>query len=160
MLEDIALEDRVYLDESGINRYIYRNYGRSLKGEKIFGEISGNRFARESFISALSNGKLLAPMCFQGTCNTELFNIWLRKVLIPELNPGSVLILDNASFHRSQESKKIIESAGCKFLFLPPYSPDLNPIEKCWANLKVKVRELLSQFSNLTEAIDNAILSM
>jgi transposase len=99
-------------------------------------------------------------MCFQGTCNTDLFNTWLKKVLIPELKPGQVLILDNASFHKSEKSKKLIESAGYKFLFLPPYSPDLNPIEKCWANLKVKVRESLSQFTKFTDAIDKAILSM
>ena len=99
-------------------------------------------------------------MCFQGTCNTELFNAWLKQVLIPELKPGQVLILDNASFHRSETSKKLVEAAGCKLLFLPPYSPDLNPIEKCWANLKVKVRESLSQFTKFTDAVDEAILSM
>jgi transposase len=118
------------------------------------------RFARESFISALYEGKFLAPMCFRGTCNSELFNIWLKEVLIPELQPGKVLILDNASFHRSETSKKLIEDAGCKILFLPPYSPDLNPIEKYWANLKVKVRELLRYAKSFTEAIDGAFMTM
>jgi len=77
-----------------------------------------------------------APMTFEGTCETNLFNAWLREVLIPELRPGQVLILDNASFHKSLETKRLIEESGCHLLFLPPYSPDLNPIEKCWANLK------------------------
>jgi len=104
----------------------------------VAGEISGMRFARESFISVLSFGKLLSPMCFQGTCNTELFNIWLKQMLIPKLKPGQVLILDNASFHRSEESKKLVEAAGCKLLFLPPYSPDLNPIEKLWLVMKAE----------------------
>jgi len=99
-------------------------------------------------------------MCFKGNCNTELFDIWLKQVLIPELKPGKVLILDNASFHRSETSKKLVEAAGCKFLFLPPYSPDLNPIEKYWANLKVKVRESLSKFKKFTDVIDHSILSM
>ena len=112
------------------------------------------RFARESFISGLHNGKLLSPMCFQGTCNSELFNIWLKEVLIPNLKPGQVLILDNASFHRSEKSKTLVEEAACELLFLPPYSPDLNPIEKCWANLKVKIRELLSKHGKLHETID------
>ncbi len=75
--------------------------------------------------------------------NTGLFNIWLKEVLTPQLTPGSVLILNNASFHKSAESRKIVESAGCKLMFLPPYSPDLNPIEKYWANMKNKVREIL-----------------
>ena len=99
-------------------------------------------------------------MCFQGTCDTKLFNVWLEQVLIPELEPGQVLILDNASFHKSAESKKLIEAARCKLMFLPPYSPDLNPIEKYWANMKVKVRELLPQIPKLTDALDAAILSM
>lgn len=81
-------------------------------------------------------------------------------MLIPKLKPGQVLILDNASFHRSEESKKLVEAAGCKLLFLPPYSPDLNPIEKCWANLKVKIRELLPKFKKFTDAIDVAIVAM
>jgi transposase len=99
-------------------------------------------------------------MCFQGTCNTEFFNAWLKQILIPELQPGKVLILDNASFHRSDTTKKLVTSAGCKILFLPPYSPDLNPIEKYWANLKVKVRELLRKISNFTQAIDEVIATM
>lgn len=81
-------------------------------------------------------------------------------MLIPKLKPGQVLILDNASFHRSEESKKLVEAAECKLLFLPPYSPDLNPIEKCWANLKVKIRELLPKFKKFTDAIDVAIVAM
>ncbi len=90
-------------------------------------------------------------MCFEGTCDTSLFNVWLKQVLIPNLIPGQVLILDNASFHKSTESQKLVETAGCKILFLPPYSPDLNPIEKYWANMKIKVRELLPKVQTLAE---------
>ena len=126
----------------------------------MLGEISGRRFARQSVISALFQGKFLAPMCFEGTCNTSLFNTWLKQVLIPNLSPGQVLILDNASFHKSGESQKLVKNAGCKILFLPPYSPDLNPIEKYWANMKAKVRELLPRVRNFADALDGAILSM
>ena len=124
------------------------------------GEICGKRFARQSIISALFKGKLFSAMCFEGTCNTSLFNVWLKQMLIPNLTPGQVLILDNASFHKSLESEKLVEAAGCKILFLPPYSPDLNPIEKYWANMKAKVRELLPKTKTLTEALDNVVLSM
>lgn len=150
----------MYLDESGVNQYLFREYGRAPRGEQVIGEISGKRFARESFIAGFSEGKLVSPMCFQGTCNTELFNAWLKQLLIPNLRKNQVLILDNATFHRSIESKRLIESAGCKLLFLPPYSPDLNPIEKCWANLKKKLKNLLPKFGKFTDAIDEAILSM
>jgi len=139
---------------------LHREYGRSIRGEKITGEISGKRFARQSVISALFKGKFLAPMCFEGTCDTILFNAWLKQVLIPNLTTGQVLILDNASFHKSIESQIVVEAAGCKILFLPPYSPDLNPIEKCWANMKTKVRELLPKAGSFTEALDIAVLSM
>jgi len=159
-LEKIDLEDRVYLDESGVNQYIFRNFGRAACEEKVIGEISGKRFVRESFISALFQGKLLSPMCFQETCNTELFNTWMEKMLIPKLKPGQVLILDNASFHRSEKSKTLVEEAGCRLLFLPPYSPDLNPIEKYWANLKVKIRELLRSGQEFISSIDQAIVAM
>ncbi len=159
-LKEIPEKDRIYLDESGVNRYLYRNYARASRGKKVLGEVSGKRFVRESFISALYEGKFLAPMCFQGTCNTELFNTWLKQILIPELQPGKVLILDNASFHRSNETKKLIETAGCRLLFLPPYSPDLNPIEKYWANLKVKIREFLRNFTRFNDAVDGAFTTM
>ncbi len=99
-------------------------------------------------------------MCFEGTCDTSLFNAWLQQMLIPNLTPGQVLILDNASFHKSAESQKLVEAAGCRILFLPPYSPDLNPIEKYWANMKTKVRELLSKANTFAEALDKTILSM
>lgn len=99
-------------------------------------------------------------MCFEGTCDSSLFNTWLKQLLIPNLTPGQVLILDNASFHKSAESQKLVEAAGCKLLFLPAYSPDLNPIEKYWANMKVKVRELLPKVTKFTDVLDKVILSM
>jgi len=99
-------------------------------------------------------------MCFKGTCNSDLFNVWLKEMLIPNLQPGQVLILDNVSFHRLEKTRTLVERAGCEILFSPPYSPDLNPIEKYWANLKVKIRKLLKKYKNLTKSIDQAILSM
>ena len=159
-LANVPENKRVYLDESGINKYLYRQYGRGLRGEKVFGEISGNRFGRQSIISAILNGKFLSPMCFEGTCNTDTFNTWLKEVLVPNLKPGQVLILDNASFHKSAESKKIIKNVGCDILFLPPYSPDLNPIEKYRANLKVRIRKLLPKVKNFIKAFYEVILSM
>ncbi len=159
-LEKIPLDQRIYLDESGINKYLYREHARSLRGKKVLGEVSGKQFARQSVISALCKGKFFSPMCFEGTCNTALFNAWLKQMLILNLTPSQVLILDNASFHKSAESQRLVEAAGCKMLFLPPYSPDLNPIEKYWANMKTKVRELLPKVHTFTSALDTVILSM
>lgn len=150
----------MYLDESGMNEYLYRQHARSLRGIKVFGEISGKRFGRQSVVSALKDKKFLAPMCFEGTCDTDLFNAWLQQVLLPNLTPGHVLILDNASFHKSVTTRQLVESYGCEILFLPPYSPDLNPIEKYWAHMKTKIRELLPTITNLTDTFDRVVLSM
>jgi len=116
------------------------------------------RYARESFIAAQRDKQILSPFCYRGTCNTDLFNMWLKDFLIPELKPGQVVIMDNAAFHKSQNTKRFIEEAGCRVFFLPPYSPDLNPIELFWANLKQKVRGLLERIKGikLADAIDQA----
>ena len=112
------VEKRIYVDESGVNEYLYRKHARSLKGRQVFGEISGRRFGRKSIISALQDKKLLAPMCFEETCDTELFNVWLKEELIPHLDQGQVLILDNASFHKSAETQKLVEAHGCEILWM------------------------------------------
>jgi len=142
------------VDESGINEYMHRNHGRSPRGTLVVGEISGKRFARESFVAAKCATKIMAPMCFQGTCNTLLFDLWIEELLVPQLKPGQVVIMDNASFHKSKKTKELIEKTGCELLFLPPYSPDLNPIEKVWSNFKKKVLTYLERLHNLTDAID------
>lgn len=144
----------IYLDESGIDQGMYRLRGRAPRGQKIYGEVSGKRSVRESFIAALWNKKIIAPMGFQGTCNASLFNTWIEKILIPELQPGQVIIMDNAAFHKSETTKKLIENAGCELMFLPPYSPDFNPIETCWANIKRKIRNTAHNFNSITQTID------
>jgi transposase len=81
-------------------------------------------------------------MLFEGTCNTEVFNQWLEHMLLPQLASGSTIVLDNASFHKSQQTRRLVEHCGCQLLYLPPYSPDLNPIEKLWANLRRRWRKV------------------
>jgi transposase len=161
-IEKISEQDRVYLDESGINRYLTRENARAPRGVQVYGAISGMKYARESFIAAQRSTQILSPFCYRGTCNTDLFNLWLKDFLIPELKPGQVVIMDNAAFHKSHETKRLIEEAGCRIFFLPPYSPDLNPIEQFWANLKKKVREFLEQIEGLklADAIDHAFSSI
>lgn len=150
----------MYVDESGINEYLQRTNARSIRGQKVYGAVSGSRYSRESFIAAQNQSSILAPFCYTGTCDTKLFNAWLEQILIPELKPGQVVILDNASFHKSKTSIEMIEKTGCEVLFLPPYSPDLNPIEKFWANFKRKVKEVLNLYSSLAEAIDQSFLKV
>lgn len=159
-MKKIPEKDRVYIDESGINKYLKREYARAPRGEKIYGAIFGKRYARESFIAAKVESKIIAPFCYTGTCDTLLFNLWLKDFLIPVLRKGQVVIMDNASFHKSQNSRRLIERAGCKVLFLPPYSPDLNPIETFWANFKKLIQNNLGKFKTLAEAIDFSFLTI
>ncbi len=97
---------------------------------------SGNRRPRTSLIAALQNKRLLAPVLFDGTCNTLAFNTWLRQALRPHLSADTVVVLDNASFHKSPETAQIIRETGAHLLFLPPYSPHLMPIEHTFGTLK------------------------
>lgn len=126
----------VYVDESGFEPTTQRDYGYALRGQRVHGLRSGNRRPRTSLIAGLIGKKLTAPFLFEGTCDTATFNMWLEQQLVPGLEPGMVVVLDNAAFHKSSVTKKIIENAKCNLLFLPPYSPDLMPIENSFANLK------------------------
>jgi transposase len=130
------------VDECGLEESIRREYARSSKGKKVVCDISGKRCSRTSIIAGLSNGIPIAPLYFQGYCDTNVVLSWVEKMLIPELQPGMVVVWDNASFHQSPKFKMLIETAGCTLLFLPPYSPDLNPIEQWWSALKARIRRL------------------
>ena len=107
-------------------------------------------------MAGLHNNKVVAPICYQGTMDSALFNFWLSNFLLPEIGKGKTVIIDNAAFQKSQETETIIKDAGCELIFLPPYSPDFNPIEKFSANLKKFIRNTIRQFDKLQDAIDNA----
>lgn len=126
----------IYIDESGFEASTFRPHAWSKKGKKIHGERSGKTRPRTSLIAAKRGKELLAPVLFAGTTHSTWFNHWLEHHLLPLLNPQSLLILDNAPFHRKEEIKEIAQSAGHEVLFLPPYSPDFNKIEQDFAILK------------------------
>ena len=86
------------------------------------------------------NKKYLAPMIFKGGCDASVFNTWLKKVLLPVLAPGTTLVMDNASFLKGADTKRLIQEAKCHLLYLPTYSPDFNPIEHCWHNIKSRLK--------------------
>ena len=158
LIKDISVESLVYIDESGIDMSICKDRGWGKKSEKLVGKVSGKYYERTNIIAGYVNHKSVAPMVFNGSCNTRLFETWVEQFLIKELKPGQVVVMDNAAFHRSQKTKDLIEAAHCKVMFLPPYSPDLNPIEKFWANMKRWIKDKISGFDQLYEAIKHFFL--
>jgi transposase len=148
----------VYIDEAGIDNRLYRAYGRSLRGQKIYASIPGKKRERISMIGGWMNHQFIAPMTFTGGCNKEVFNLWLQQILLPGLNPGTLLVMDNAAFHKSPQTKALIEEAGCFLKCLPTYSPDYNPIEHCWHTLKSRLRPLIQDNCyNLHDLLDQAL---
>jgi isfu1 transposase len=162
MVSQIASDDLVYIDETGIDNNLSSLYGWALSGIKSFAEVLGHSTLRKTLIAGYcyGNKQLIAPMEYDGYTNTEVFTTWIKECLCKELNPGQVVVMDNASFHKSDKVRQMIESVGCKLLFLPPYSPDLNPIEHVWANLKALIRRHKDRQQNLSLAIKECICGL
>jgi transposase len=143
------------VDESGTDDNIVPQYGWAEKGQRTYAEQSGFRGQRLSIVAGYlrNNGAIIAPFEYSGYTDAYLFNSWFEQQLLPALQPGNVVVLDNASFHKDLELQEIAESKGVRVIYLPPYSPDLNPIEKFWANLKRNIRKIIKKCKNLQEAI-------
>lgn len=101
-------------------------------------------------IAALRNGTLIAPLIFEGSCDGVSFEYYVEHSLCPELKPGNVVVMDNYSIHKSKKVKQLIEAVGCKIIFLPPYSPDFNPIEHSWFVIKNFIRKVLTSNPSLS----------
>ena len=141
------------MDETGIDQFLYRQHARAFRGEKVQGEISGRKFKRVSIVAGKCGTNMIAPLAFEGTADHILFEFWFEKILLRELVPGYVIAMDNASFHRKAVLQALAEKAGCSVMFLPPYSPDLNPIENFWSCLKRTLRSSLDSFESFDDAL-------
>jgi transposase len=111
-----------------------------LRGQRCHDTKKAKRTTRYNIIAALHLNILIAPFVFEGYSNRATYETYLKKVLIPALRPGMVLVLDNVSFHKSPAITQLIEDAHCRIIYLPPYSPDFNPIEHWWTPLKNNIR--------------------
>ena len=118
-----------------------RTHGYSLKGKRCYGKHNWGAKGRTNVIGALLSGVLLTIGLFETTINTDIFNSWMIQDLIPQLPPNSIIVMDNASFHQGIEMKEALEKQGLELMYTPTYSPDLNPIEKKWAQVKSRRRK-------------------
>ncbi|HEX3766822.1 MAG TPA: IS630 family transposase [Puia sp.] len=157
-ISSIDLADIICVDESGVDDNIVPMYGWSEKGERSYAEQPSAKKKRLSIVAGYVYGTrtILAPFEYEGYTDIHLFNSWFEQQLIPALRPGQVVLLDNAAFHRSLELDEIAAQHGVEILYLPAYSPDLNPIEKFWANLKRNIRKFIKTAENFQEAITTA----
>ena len=158
-LEQIAPDTLVYIDEAGLDNRLYREYGRAPLGQKVYANIPGKKRERISIIGALRAKQFIAPFTFQGGCNSDVFNAWLEQVLLPTLPKGTTIIMDNAAFHKSAKTESLIQQYGCHLLFLPTYSPDLNPIEHWWHKIKEILRPIIQNGHHNLHNIVNDYLS-
>lgn len=157
-LSKIPVEKRVYIDQSGVDDTLTYAWGWSRKGTPCPGDRLGHRTQRVSMMAALCQGQLLAPLTFQGTCYAALVEAWMEQQLLPLLQPGHVVILDNAAFHRHKHLRALLATKGCTLLPLPPYSPDLNPIEHVWNTLKTRIALDTNPYPTFQHKVDAAFL--
>jgi len=130
----------VFLDEMGAKTNLTRTHGYAPAGARLVDAVPYGRWHTTTFVGALRARGFCAPMVVEGALDGELFLAYVKRVLVPELRPGDVVVLDNLSCHGVDGVREAIEGAGCAVLYLPPYSPDLNPIELAFAKLKALLR--------------------
>jgi transposase len=156
-ISTIEPELLVYADESGMDSRDDYAYGWNEKGERFHALKSGRRQGRVNMIAAYCNRQLMAPFTIEGACNRTVFETWIETCLIPTLKPGQWLVIDNATFHKGGRIEELIEQVQCKVLYLPPYSPDFNKIEKCWSWIKSRIRHALSKFDSLRDTMEHVL---
>ena len=149
----ISAKNLVYVDETGIDQCLFREYARSPRGQKITGFISGRKFKRTNIVAGLCQKSWVAPFQYDGYTDSGLFEFWFENCLLKEADSSSVIVLDNATFHKKSVLPALAKRYNCVVLFLPPYSPDLNPIEKKWAWLKKLLRKILPDFVSFQNAL-------
>ena len=126
----------MYIDESGFAHDMPRTHGYAAKGVRCIGTQDWQAKGRTNAIGALLGKTLLTVALFTFNINADVFTAWVEQDLLPKLPPNTVIVMDNATFHKRNDTQDLIREAGHELLYLPPYSPDLNPIEHKWAQAK------------------------
>jgi transposase len=143
--EDLAVEPAarlVFVDESGANTKLTRLGGRSPVGKRLVTHVPHGHYQTSTLIAAVRLSGPCAPWLFEGAMDGEMFLAWVREGLVPALQPEDLVILDNLATHKVVGVREAIEAAGAKLRYLPPYSPDFNPIENMWSKIKQLLRSL------------------
>jgi transposase len=140
-LPGMGIEKLVFIDETWTSTSMTRRYGRAPRGQRCIASAPHGHWKTTTFVAGLRHHQLTAPLDADGPMDGELFLAYVRQFLCPTLRPGDIVILDNLSSHKVAGVKEAIAAAGATLIYLPPYSPDLNPIEKLFAKLKALLRK-------------------
>jgi transposase len=130
----------VFIDESGAKTNMTRLYGRCKSGERLFDSTPHGRWETTTMIASLRLDGAAAPMVIEGATDGAVFRAYVKHVLVPTLREGDIVVLDNLSSHKAADIEEMLNAAGASLWFLPPYSPDFNPIEKMWSKVKALLR--------------------
>jgi transposase len=131
----------VFVDETWASTNMARAYGRCPAGERLVMAVPWGHWQTTTFVAALRRDGLAAPTVIDGAMTGDLFVAYVEQVLVPALRPGDIVVMDRLSSHKRAAARAAIEAAGCELRLLPPYSPDLNPIEKAFSKLKARLRQ-------------------
>ena len=148
----------IFLDESGAKTNLSRLRGRAPKGQRVHAAVPAGQWHTTTMIGALRWDGSTTCMSLEGATDTQVFEAYVRQVLLPTLRPGDILIMDNLSPHKNEPILQVLAQAGVEVSFLPAYSPDLNPIEKMWSKIKALLRRAEARTpADLTQAIGQAL---
>jgi transposase len=147
----------IFLDESGVSTQMTRRYARAPRGVRVHESTPEGNWKILTILGAMSLRGMIATMTIEAATDADIFLAYLDQILCPALRPGDVVVMDNLSSHKVAGVRERIESAAAELLYLPPYSPDLNPIEKAWAKLKQLLR---SAKARTAEALEHAIAEL
>lgn len=155
----MPVEKLVFLDECSTNTAMHRRFGRSMRGERAEGVAPVNYGDNISVIGAIRLEGIVTVMTIEGAVDGDVFKAFTEHMLAPELHEGDVVVMDNLAAHKIAGISEAIEAVGARLIYLPPYSPDLNPIEKCWAKVKHFLRSFAARtkealYQKLAQSLD------
>lgn len=157
----VAHHRLLFIDESGAKTNMTRLYGRAPRGARVYDRIPNGRWETTTMIAAIGRNGAQAPFVLEGAMDGLAFAVWVKELLAPTLARGDIVVMDNLSVHKNTEARTAIEAAGAQLWFLPPYSPDLNPIEKMWSKVKAYLRKTKARDpQTLYDAIGQAMATV
>jgi len=149
-----------FVDESGVNLAMTRLYSRAPRGERVIGAVPQNYGQNITMSGALGVDGIQAVMTVEGATDTEVFRTYVRQVLGPTLAPGDIVVLDNLGVHKAVGIQQMLARRQSRLLYLPPYSPDLSPIEPCWGKVKVSLRKAKARTRDTLDVVITQALAL